>query len=133
MPNCLKRTHDAEDGEDQLQTWLKKDFYMTVMLAVSQKDLPKSRVDKERIPANEWVGRSELKVLRKLLDLPIVSARWHHELRKRMQKPPNSKDRKRIRSVFCWENSLEWFFWFKRMRMRFVNIPDVELHLLGVG
>ena len=96
LPACLKRRHEDGDEEDQLQKRLKRDFYMTVMLAVSQKDLPRNKRKDERNPANEWVGRTELKMLRRLLDLPIVSARWHHEPRKRMQKPPNDKGRKRI-------------------------------------
>ena len=46
--------------------------------------------------SNEWVSRKEVKKLSNLLDLPIVSARFQLEPRKKFQKPLGSHARSRI-------------------------------------
>ena len=87
---ALKRHRDGEDQQEEaLSKRLKSDFYTTVMIAVSAADLPKKKsVASTKMRANEWLSRSEVKVLRRILDLPVVSARLHVAPRKRMQRPP---------------------------------------------
>ncbi len=88
--SALKRDRDGEESsEEALSKRLKKDFYTTVMIAVSAADLKREKdASSSKVRANEWLGRSEVKVLRRILDLPVVSARLHIAPRKRMQRPP---------------------------------------------
>ena len=51
---------------------------------------------KEQGKANAWLPRSEVKKLRRLLDMPITAARLHKQPRKRMQRPPGGKKRGRV-------------------------------------
>ena len=47
-------------------------------------------------PANEWVTRYELALLKQLTGLPLSAARLHRAPRKRMMKPPKSVARSRL-------------------------------------
>ena len=92
-----KREGTGEDRTD-LSKRMKTDFYTTVMLAVSDYDLPRKLLKDPMTQrkANEWLSRSEVKKLRDLLDLPVTSARLHRDPRKRFQKPPGGRDRRRV-------------------------------------
>ena len=61
--SALKRDRDGEEpSEEALSKRLKRDFYTTVMLAVSAADLKRKKdVSPSKVRANEWLGRSEVK------------------------------------------------------------------------
>lgn len=47
-------------------------------------------------PANEWVSRHELEVLRKLTGLPLSAVRVHRSPRKKLMRPPKLVSRSRL-------------------------------------
>ncbi len=129
----MKRDRDGEEpSEEALSKRLKRDFYTTVMLAVSAADLKRKKdVSPSKVRANEWLGRSEVKVLRRILDLPVVSARLHIAPRKRMQRPPvNVTDgRGRVSVMLGEEPGLALLVQEKK---KFQRIRGDGHHFLGV-
>ena len=105
---ALKRKEQKSETGEEVAKRIKTDFYTLVMMAASQHDLPKRRkgqVDVER-RCNSWLSRSELRSLRRLLQLPVKAARIHYAPRKRLQRPPNDKPRKRISVLLGEEPSM---------------------------
>lgn len=108
FPGEALRMKDAEaeneESDQRLAKRLRGEFFSTVMLAVSEHDLPKKKSKKKvtvreeakNRRANEWVTRAEVQKLRQLLDMPVVSARLHLAPRKRMQRPPGRNSRGRV-------------------------------------
>ncbi len=95
---ALKRKDQRSTAEDEdVAKRMRTDFYAMVMMAASQYDLPKRNGQgfNER-RCNSWMSRSELRSLRRLLQLPVKAARIHFAPRKRLQRPPNEQPRKRI-------------------------------------
>lgn len=93
VPLSLKR--GLEDGEDNdVSKKVRSDFFTMVMVAASRYDLKKEEAEERR--SNEWLAREELRVLQRLLDLPVRAARVHFAPRKRLQRPPNDKPRRRV-------------------------------------
>ena len=62
----------------------------------------------EGMPANEWVSRYEIGLLRQVTGLPITAARLHRGLRKKMQRPPKLVSRARL-SILRGEEPKETF------------------------
>ena len=81
-----KRSVELPLDEEQVRKRFKPSIFNYTM--VSTMDSSKR--------SNEWVSRKEVKKLSNLLDLPIVSARFHLEPRKKFQKPLGSHARSRI-------------------------------------
>ena len=101
-PIRQKRPPEEKLSEEQIRKKFKGEFFQTVMVATAVEDFPakhKGKVNlplKERGKANAWLPRTEVKKLRRLLDLPITAARLHKQPRKRMQRPPGGKKRGRV-------------------------------------
>ena len=95
---ALKRKPKLRLGDEEVAKRVKTDFYAFVMLAASEHDLHRRDGDIPRgeRKCNQWLGRQELRSLRRLLQLPVKAARIHYAPRKKMQKPPNSKPRSRL-------------------------------------
>ena len=77
---------DAQLEEEDLRKRFKAGMFNFTMLSVLE----------ERKRANTWASKAEVKKLARLLDLPVVSVKYHHMARKRFQKPPKGKKRGRI-------------------------------------
>ena len=95
---ALKRKPgQMRSADEEVAKRVKTDFYAFVMMAASEPDLQKksSEAGGER-RCNQWLGRQELKALRRLLQLPVKAARVHYAPRKRMQRPPNERPRSRL-------------------------------------
>ena len=82
-----KRPLEVPMEEDQLRKRFKSEVFNYTMAATSLPPLTR---------ANEWASRSEVKKLSTLLDLPLVSVRYHHQPRKRFQKPYGDHPKARI-------------------------------------
>ena len=96
---ALRRRASQEnlEGEEVIKK-MRKEFFTTVMLAVSQEELNTTRGQPSGVPqrANEWLNGAELQSLKDIFDLPITAARWHISPRCRLQKPPHGHPRHRI-------------------------------------
>ena len=92
LPRAALKRGLEEEESNPLAKRVKSSFYAMVMLAVSQQDLPARCSAMLSEPSgqrgNEWLPRRELRRLRRMLDLPITSARWHIAPRKTLQKVP---------------------------------------------
>lgn len=106
--DALKRKDYRVENGEEIAKRIKTDFYAMVMMAASQYDLPKKKIGQEsgERRCNSWLSRSELRSLRRLLQLPVKAARIHYAPRKRLQRPPNGRPRKRISVLLGEEPSM---------------------------
>ena len=80
FPRAALKRKGPEEPEGELAKRLRADFYAMVMLAVSARDLPPHKQPRvEDVlgasgKSNEWLTRSEVRSMRKLLDLPHRSS-----------------------------------------------------------
>ena len=105
VPVQFKRKRQDEDElltEEETRKKFKKPFFDQIQVMVSDAQLPE-KIRKQvqswsdrRGAQNQWISRSEVKQLSKLLDMPITAARLHRTPRKRMQKPPQGRKRGRL-------------------------------------
>ena len=95
VPVSMKRGLDTRGEEKDVSKKVRSDFFTMVMVAASRYDLQKEE-EVEGRRSNEWLAREELRVLQRLLDLPVRAARVHFAPRKRLQRPPNDKPRRRV-------------------------------------
>ncbi|CAJ1419645.1 unnamed protein product [Effrenium voratum] len=99
-PIRQKRSPDEQLSEEQIRKKFKGEFFQTVMVATAVEEFQDKYKGKANLPskeqgkANAWLPRSEVKKLRRLLDMPITAARLHKQPRKRMQRPPHSEERR---------------------------------------
>ncbi len=95
FPEVLKRRRAYVVSPEKVAGSLNADFYAWVMMAASQQDFPRQKGQRSH-RCNSWLNRSELRSLRRLLQLPVKAARVHYAPRKRLQRPPNDQPRKRL-------------------------------------
>ncbi|CAJ1408326.1 unnamed protein product [Effrenium voratum] len=101
-PIRQKRSPDEQLSEEQIRKKFKGEFFQTVMVATAVEEFQDKHKGKANLPskeqgkANAWLPRSEVKKLRRLLDMPITAARLHKQPRKRMQRPPGGQKRGRV-------------------------------------
>ena len=104
VPQCLKRRREVEYVAPcpRVEKKLGQAFCRQLTVMVSDQDLQQKVRHKihgmvqERLPQNQWLPRSEVRALTRILGVPVTAARLHRGPRKRLQKGDASKRRGRI-------------------------------------
>ena len=105
VPACLKRKSEEQPGT--MEAKFRRQFFQQLEVMTAENHLPEKILKLMNVQKdgkqNLWLPKQEVKLLGRLLNLPVTAARLHRAPRKKLQETPNKKARRRI-TVMLLEN-----------------------------